>query len=291
MAIEDNATLVAGIGYIYVGATGLAAPTPDKITSFDASTFGSAVYTLTVTGTPTGGSFTVKGAGTDTPASVAYNATPAAVQTAIAGLASVGLGNVKVAGTSLTSGLTITLVGALQGKELTWTVDNTGLTGGTTPAAAIVDTTEPNGWICVGHTSRDEMPEWGYDGGDKELKGSWQNPRLRRVQTSVYEDYVTFQLLQFSEDALQLYYGGDGGSTAGVFSVDKVDYVTNERAILIVIVDGDDKLGFHALKADVARDDSISMPVDDLAALPLKATFLQINGEAVYEWIQEDTFA
>ena len=96
------------------------------------------VQTVTVTGTPTGGSFTLTYEGRTT-AAIAYNATAAQVKSAL------------VAGTDLTAGQVTTAGGPLPGTAVTVTVDTgtnitqmtaTGsLTGGTTPAVAVTTTT------------------------------------------------------------------------------------------------------------------------------------------------------
>ena len=57
------------------------------------------VQTLTVTGSPTGGTFTVKATGGPTePAAIAYNATASAVQSALEALSNIASGDVTCAG-------------------------------------------------------------------------------------------------------------------------------------------------------------------------------------------------
>lgn len=153
----------------------------------------------------------------------------------------------------------------------------TGFTGGT--------------WKESGHTSRDDLPEFGFDGGDTSVKGSWQNAVLREVVTQAASDYVTINLLQFDDTALGLYYGvTDPGSTAGVFAVKDAPTNTVSKAVLVVIVDGGVSIGFHAPEASVRRDDSISMAVDEFAALPIRATFVKNESAAyLFAWISSET--
>lgn len=143
-------------------------------------------------------------------------------------------------------------------------------------------------WDSAGHTSRGTLPEFGFDGGDSEVKGSWQKKKLRDVTSEDPIDYVTIALHQFDEDALSLYYGPNGSTTPGVFGVKTGQ--TNEKAIFIVIEDGDLRLGHHAHKASVKRDDAIDLPVDDLAALPVRFTYLDHLNELPFSWINEDLF-
>lgn len=86
--------------------------------------------TVTITGTPTGGDFTLS-VGGQTTASIVYNATASVVKSALEALSTVGSGNATVTGSaggpysvSLANGGTIT-------------GDGSGLTGGTTPGVTV----------------------------------------------------------------------------------------------------------------------------------------------------------
>lgn len=144
------------------------------------------------------------------------------------------------------------------------------------------------GWTSVGHTSRGTLPEFGFENGTTEVKGSWQKKKLREVTTEDPVDYVTVLLHQFDEQALELYYGPNASTTPGVFGVQTGQ--VNEKALLIVIEDGDLRLGHHAHKTSVKRDDAIELPIDDLAAFPVRFTYLDHNLEVPFSWIAEDLF-
>lgn len=147
----------------------------------------------------------------------------------------------------------------------------------------------PTTWKLVGHTSRNDMPEFGFDGGDTEVKGTWQRKKLKEVQTSDLVDSLTIKLQQFDEDALELYYGANASVTEGEFAVSGT-FSPVERALLVVIQDGTTRLGFYASKASIKRDDAIDLPVDDFASLPIKATFLNNSTDPLFKWINEDLF-
>lgn len=94
--------------------------------------------TVTLTGGPTGGTFTLTYKG-QTTSGIAYNAASSAVQTAVQALSTVGPGNATVSG-SAGGPYTITLAGALA-KDLTaFTGSGAGLTGGTSPSVTIGQT-------------------------------------------------------------------------------------------------------------------------------------------------------
>lgn len=290
MAQNDDAVLTAAVGYVYVGPVGTAAPSPSALKTIDLAAYGSQVQTIKVTGSPTGGTFTLT-VGGQTTSALARNATASVVQTALAALSTVGAGNVSVTGASLSdaNGLDVAWLNSLAGTTSNITA-TASLTGGTSPGVTVTQKSAVNGWKSVGHTSRGTLPEFGFEGGDSEIKGSWQKKKLREIQSDDPIDYLTVVLHQFDEDALSLYYGDNASSEAGVFGVTSGSSPV-EKAGLVVIEDGDLRLGFHFHKASVKRDDAIELPIDDLAALPVRFTFLDHNSELLFSWINEDLFA
>lgn len=94
------------------------------------------IQTLTITGTPTGGTWTATYAG-QTTAAIAYNATAATVRTALEALSTVGYGNVDVTGAA-GGPYTVTFRGSLAGTNVAqMTASGAGLTGGSSPAVAV----------------------------------------------------------------------------------------------------------------------------------------------------------
>lgn len=103
------------------------------------------VQTLTVTGTPTGGSFklaaSLAGSADERTTAIPYNAAAAAVDSALEALSSIGVGGVVTGGGPL-PGTPITLTfPAGSGDVPQLRVVEAALTGGTTPAAAVTTTT------------------------------------------------------------------------------------------------------------------------------------------------------
>lgn len=281
MALDDDAVITAAVGYVYTSSVGTAAPSPAEIDNFDPETFGGQVLSLEVTGTPT--SYTLKiGTGTAT-AAIPLASSATVVQTALEGLTEVGVGNVRVTGTSAVApGFSVAWVGEKLGSTLALTGT---ATGGSTPTVDVEVVTAPNGWAMTGHTSRDDLPEFGKDGGDTEVKGTWQNKALRETLSGDPRvDFVTVKLEQFDKKNLELFYGADAAGTAGVFGVDG-SFAPIERAVLMVIVDGEASIGFHAPKASIRGDDSIDMSVDGFTGFPVKMTFLKMGARRLFDWI------
>lgn len=110
--------------------------------------------TLTITGSPTGGTFTITYDG-QTTSGIAYNASASDVQTALEALSSIGTGNVVCTGGALPgSDVVIEYVKDLGQQSLALaTADGSGLTGGTSPDASISETQD--GFDYLGSYSDD----------------------------------------------------------------------------------------------------------------------------------------
>lgn len=147
------------------------------------------------------------------------------------------------------------------------------------------------GWASTGHTSEGDLPEWGFEGGDTEVRGTWQKKKLREITTEDLVDYLTMVLQQFDEETLSLYYGENASNTPGEFGVGVGTPTPRERAVLVVIVDRDVRIGFYVYKASARRDDSIQLPDDDFVGFPIRFTFLEHEEEPLlFKWINEDLF-
>ncbi|WP_280498848.1 hypothetical protein [Nocardia cyriacigeorgica] len=95
------------------------------------------IQSVALTGTPTGGTFTLAYGGNST-TGIAYNAAATAVETALEALPSIGEGNVAVTGTGP---WTVTFQGALAETNLPlMTANGAGLTGGTDPDVTVTET-------------------------------------------------------------------------------------------------------------------------------------------------------
>lgn len=112
---------------------------PTPITAFGGST--NEVQTITVTGTPTGGSFALTVFGETV--TVPYNASAGSLKTLLEATFNIEPGDVVTAGGALPgTPITVQFTGYYAGENVAqMTTDNTLLTGGTSPAAAVTTTT------------------------------------------------------------------------------------------------------------------------------------------------------
>lgn len=108
------------------------------------------VQTVTITGTPTGGTFTLTYNG-QTTAGIAYDAIAAAVQSALEALSNIAPGDVTVGG-GPGPGTPYTLTfAASQGNVNQLSASGAALTGGVTPAAAVTTTTPGTSALAIGY--------------------------------------------------------------------------------------------------------------------------------------------
>lgn len=270
MAFNDNAVFTASTGYVYKAVPGTAAMTPAELRDFDPETYGAHSYDLLVSG-----EFTLT-VGSDTTGPLPADAAATAIQAELEKLASVGSANVVVNTVEGSSGeFEVYFVGDLFGSE----TDLTGDSG-----ATVTESTTPLAWEPVGHTAAEELPEFGYEGGETEARSTWQKKNLKQVSSEDPVDYVTIRANQFDLDTLEMYYGKNASKVANVFGVDDPSSAGVDKAFMIVLVDGDFKIAFSSAKATVSRDESIALATDDFAALPLRATFVKHPGRHLFEW-------
>jgi hypothetical protein len=114
------------------------------LTGRPVDTVGAEAQTVTITGNPTGGVFTLTYAG-QTTADIAYNATAATVRARLEALSNLEPGDVTVTG-SAGGPYTVTFTSGEDVAQITATA--TGLTGGTTPGVTVATATPGTGWVA-----------------------------------------------------------------------------------------------------------------------------------------------
>ncbi|MEU7200266.1 hypothetical protein [Streptomyces sp. NPDC045470] len=157
----------------------------------------------------------------------------------------------------------------------------------TAKPASLTDPLAPGaGWESIGHTSRDDLPEFGRDGDDPETKGSWQNAKLRQTAPDVTYS-VTFKSIQTSAETYGLYFGaGPGAVQADKSFRIPATPIPQVKALLVILVDGTHFLPLWHPRVSLLGSDAVSMAVDDFVAFPIKGTFLGSSkiGNAIGEW-------
>lgn len=112
------------------------------------------VQSVAISGTPTGGTYTLKFAEQET-AAIAYNAAASAVQTALRALPNIGATGVAVTGSGPYA---VTFQGTLAGENVpTLELGNNSLTGGTAPTVGVTVTTPGSNYALGAMFSRDAL--------------------------------------------------------------------------------------------------------------------------------------
>lgn len=280
--LRDSAVVLPGTGHFFLGPVGSTKPTLAQIVAFADGT-ADEVQTLTL-GAASAGTITITFDGKTTTA-IAYNATAAAVQAALEALSNIAVGDVTVTGGPLPALITLTFGGVYADVNVpAITVTPTGLTGGT---ATVATTTSGGitGLTDLGHTDLDEVLAFGSEGGETEVKGSWQNKALREILTSAAIDYLVVKSLQLKDnDVLSLYYGGGDATVVDEFSLPDSPTV-QERSLLVVMLDSGGPVGLWVPRAGVRREAEIGVTTDNFTTIPLRMTYLSASGLRRATWI------
>lgn len=146
----------------------------------------------------------------------------------------------------------------------------------TTPVALPADLTAPGvSWDAVGHTDLSDIFNLTSEGGEASTIGTLQNKTLR-TKFATRTESLTFNLQQFDEAGLMLYFGSN--STIGSNGEVQVPNSPEPTicSFLAIFVDGDNYFAVYAPKAEIYRSDDVA-PGDGStpASLPLSVKFLQ----------------
>jgi hypothetical protein len=110
------------------------------------------VQSVTITGSPTGGTFTLT-FGANTTSTIAFNASAATVQAALVALASIGSGNASVTGANGGPWTVEFISGKGNANQALITLGTNSLTGGSSPNVAIAVVQDGSGFTTVAATT------------------------------------------------------------------------------------------------------------------------------------------
>lgn len=136
---------------------------------------------------------------------------------------------------------------------------------------------EADGWDNVGHTSLEDILGISSEGGEATILGTLQNKSLR-TKYSARTETMAFTLQQFDANGLRLFYGANAPTLANGMIGAPTDPKPTEAAILIVFVDGENVFAFWAPKAEIYRNDDMSLSdTESLAGLPIGIKPIQLG--------------
>lgn len=144
----------------------------------------------------------------------------------------------------------------------------------------------PTGWVTIGHTDPEDLPEWDSDGGDSEMKRTWEMENAREV-SEPQTDWFVAKPLQYDNEVLSLYLGGGDSSKPNVFTA-PATRGRIEKSALIVWIDGGNVLGECLERTSVRGDGPRENAIDDWSKIPLRFTRLSSpSGGSGYHFIGE----
>ena len=139
-----------------------------------------------------------------------------------------------------------------------------------------------SGWTRIGHTSVDEVLSVSSEGGETTVLSTLQSKSLRTKKSPKTTTY-SITVMQWDLYTLQLYYGTQdpveaSGIAAGLLGVPD-DPTPLQKAVIIVVWDGDTPFAWYAPKADVIGGDDPSLTdTTSLSGLQINITPLNYNG-------------
>ena len=164
--------------------------------------------TITITGTPTGGDFTLEivyaDGSSETTAAIAYDATAADVKAALAALDNLAATDMTATGGALPgTPVVIEFIGAYANTVMNLLIANAaGLTGGTAPAIAITRTQTGRLWTPLPDPMGDTEVAWNDE--REELRSAYSKHRNYSVITALGIDSVKFPIKESDLDAMNL---------------------------------------------------------------------------------------
>lgn len=212
----DSIYYVPGIPFLVTYA-GDASTTAFPFTTLSGGTVTNEVQLVTITGTPTGGTFSLTFNGQNT-TDIAYNASASTVRAALAALSTVN-GNANVGVTGSAGGpYTVTFQGTLAGTDVAqMTASAANLTGGTSPAVTV--TTSTGGLTTAKALKALQYTELGstFYALNVSVDGVRQNKDTDYTDT---ETGVTFATAPAADAKIRIVFGSNKDTTDAAIEVD-----------------------------------------------------------------------
>ena len=129
----------------------------------------------------------------------------------------------------------------------------------------------PVGWGNLGHTDLEDVIAFASEGGEATTLGTLQKRTLRTTYSNRIDTF-TFNLQQFDEASLKLYYGSNMGELVAdsIWRTVPDNPAITVVAFLAVFTDGVKKFGIYAPAAEIYRADDAEFASDELAGLPIQ---------------------
>lgn len=137
-------------------------------------------------------------------------------------------------------------------------------------------------WEELGHTSVEDILSWATEGGETTTLASLQSPSLRATSSARTESFTT-TLLQWDEQSLPFYFGSNMEliTESTILQGVNSNPTPVEKALLIVLRDGQNAFPIYAPSVSIARGDDLSIDsTEDLAGLPIQISLRNYQGNS-----------
>ena len=139
------------------------------------------------------------------------------------------------------------------------------------------------GYVNFGHTSLENDFSPFREGGESNVRGSRQNPRLRESISAITEG-MNVSSIQVTSETLEYFYGGGTTPEAGIFEI-PVSRTPLEKAVVVVYFDGDVVDAEYHARSSIIGTGAMVNGAEGFLAFPLRMTWLQ--GTEADQWIGE----
>lgn len=135
------------------------------------------------------------------------------------------------------------------------------------------------GWEPIGYTSLDSLPSFESDTEGGDVLGVFENKQFRTSAITINET-IKVTHVQWSEVPMKHRFGGAGSVKAadGTFATPDT-YTGTECALLVLLVDGNEPMGFTYARVVSAPDDSVEVDTEKFLGMPVKYTVLKATGK------------
>lgn len=160
--------------------------------------------------------------------------------------------------------------------------------GATPPDYKTVTPTAPGqGWVCLGHTSVENNVSLSKDGGDPTSYDSWWDSGIDVTYASTSWT-MTVGALEITKANFDLAFNGEAeeATTNGGYLVPS-SIVASKKAIFVVAIQGDKRLGLYIPNASISLGDAPTFDREALFEVPLSASLLAYEGN-VMEWFHKN---
>jgi hypothetical protein len=130
----------------------------------------------------------------------------------------------------------------------------------------------PAGWDNIGHTSKDNPPEFTRDGGEPNLQSSWLQDGVAAIYGPTTWK-LSFKPIQLTREIFDLGFGGVINGADGSYIVPN-STTGMDRALFLLCTDGSGSLGFYMPNTSTTLEEAPKLDIEKFIEVPLTSSIL-----------------